>query len=80
VRYQLVLKKEHTVEELTEIMKNCLKNNDGMLGAFKVENVKFSGKRTWNIGLICMHLGYDVAFYVNASYCKNNRNGSKCND
>ena len=77
VKYQLLLKKEHTPTELAEIMTNTLKDNDTMLGSFKVGNAKFSGKRIWNIGLICLHVGYDVALYVNVSYCKkNNRNGS----
>ena len=50
MRYQLILKKEHTVDELTQIMESYLKGPSGKLGAFDVENVKFSGKLFLNIG------------------------------
>ena len=49
MRYQLILKKEHTVKELTRIMESYLKGPSGKLGAFHVENIKFSGKLIWNI-------------------------------
>ena len=50
MRYQLVLKREHTLDELTKIMESYLKDHSGKLGDFDVENVKFSGKLIWNIG------------------------------
>ena len=43
-RYQLVLKKEHTLEELTQVMETYLKDNSGKLGDFAVKNIEFSGK------------------------------------
>ena len=65
MRYQLVLKKEYTVEELTGIMESYIEDHSGQLGDFDVKNVKFSSKLIWNIP------GYvRMVFYVNASYCK----------
>ena len=51
MRYQLVLKKEHTLEELTHIMKTYR----GKLGEFTVENIEFSGKLIWNVYRLYMH-------------------------
>ena len=52
--YQLVLKKEHTLEELTQIMKNYLEANSGRIGSFKVnaERKQFSGTLTSNQSFI----------------------------
>ena len=45
MNYQLVLTKEHTVDELRQIMKNYLEENKGKFGSFevKLESVQFSG-------------------------------------
>ena len=44
--YQLVLKKEHTLHELTQIMKTYIEANNGTIGSFQVnaESIYFSGK------------------------------------
>ena len=46
VSYQLVLKNEHTLDELSQIMKNYLEENDGKIGPFEVnaDSIYFSGK------------------------------------
>ena len=45
MNYQLVLPKEHTVDELRHIMKNYLEENNGTFGSFEVnlESVQISG-------------------------------------
>jgi len=46
VSYQLVLKKEHTLDELTQIMRDYLGANSRTIGSFQVnaESIYFSGK------------------------------------
>ena len=49
--YQLVLKNEHTLGELTQIMKYHLEANSGKIGSFEVnaESIQFSGTLNSNV-------------------------------
>ena len=56
--YQLVLKKEYALADLTRIMQDYLRSNDGKLGLFEVnvDSITFSGKLISKV--------YDVGNYV----------------
>ncbi|KAK2157850.1 hypothetical protein NP493_1845g00018 [Ridgeia piscesae] len=58
--YQLVLKNEHTLGELTQIMKYHLESNSGKIGSFEVnaESIQFSDK-PWkkSAGLVAIVIG-----------------------
>ena len=55
-----MLKNEHSLEELTQIMKNRLESNSGEMGSFEVkaESIQFSGT-----------LISDVPFIISIMFC-----------
>ena len=55
--YQLVLKNDHTLDELTKIMKDHLESNNGKMGSFEVKagtpgSIQFSGTLISNVPTI----------------------------